>query len=88
MLIGLKLWYNFINYNVFSSNFFNIIVIIFYRIITYLLLCIIDYISFNEILLIEGIYNSIIINIIYGIFIYMLMDVLAKMFGLKKISNT
>lgn len=79
------LGYNYINYNLYSSNLFNIIILIFYRIISYLLLCIVDLISFDEMLLLEGIYNSLIANIIYGIFIYMLIDVLSKIFGIKRV---
>jgi len=79
------LGYNYINYNIYSSNFFNMIVLIIYRIISYLLLCIVDFIKFNEMTLLEGIYNSLISNIAYGIFIYLLIDILAKMFSLKKV---
>lgn len=79
------LGYNYINYNIYSSNFFNVIILIIYRIINYLLLCIIDFTKFNEMLLLEGIYNSLVSNIIYGIFIYLLIDVLSKMFSIKKV---
>ncbi|MBQ9072357.1 MAG: rod shape-determining protein MreD [Bacilli bacterium] len=79
------LGYNYINYNIFSSNFLNIVILIVYRIITYLLLCIIDFISFDEMLLLEGIYNSLIANVIYGIFIYLLIDVLSKIFNIKRV---
>ena len=79
------LGYNYINYNMISSNFLNVFVLIIYRIITYLLLCIVDFIKFDEVLLLEGIYNSLIANVIYGIFIYMLVDVISRMFGIKRI---
>ena len=49
--------YNYINYNIYSSNILNIIVLIFYRTVSYILLCIIDIIKFNEMSLIEGIYS-------------------------------
>ena len=81
----IMLGYNYINYNIFSSNFLNVIVLIFYRIITYLLLCIIGFILFDEMLLLEGIYNSIIANIIYGIFIYIVIDLVSKIFGIKRV---
>jgi len=47
--------YNYMNYNIFNSNFINIIIIIFYRIVSYFLLCIIDVIKFNEISLFKEI---------------------------------
>ena len=79
------LGYNYVNYNILSSNFFNIIIIIFYRVVSYLLLCILDYTSFNEIHLLEGIYNSLLVNVVYGIIIFILVDKLAKIFQIRKI---
>ena len=77
--------YNYVSYNLISSNFINIIIIIFYRIISYFLLCIIDLIKFNESNLLEGIYNSLLVNIVYGIIIYLIMDVLSKIFNIKRV---
>lgn len=79
------LGYNYVNYNIYSSNFINLMVIIFYRIVSYILLCIVDYIHFNEMSMIEGIYNSIIVNIIYGILIYIIIDLIAKIFNIKRV---
>ena len=76
--------YNYINYNVYSSNFLNLIIIVFYRLISYLLLCIVDFISFNEVALLKGIYSSIIVNIIYGVFIYIIIALLSKIFRIEK----
>ena len=66
--------YNYLKYNIFNSNIINIIIIMVYRIISYLLLCVLDYINFNISKLLEGIYNSLIINIIYGIIIYFIIN--------------
>ncbi len=77
--------YNYLNYNIFNSNFINIIVLVFYRIISYILLCIVDYISFDESILLKGIYSSIILNIIYGIVIFMVISFIAKKFNIKKV---
>ena len=77
--------YNYVNYNIFSSNFINIINIIFYRIISFLLLCIIDFMNFNELNLLQGIYNSILANLIYGIIIYLIVDLIAKIFNIKRV---
>lgn len=77
--------YNYVNYNIFSSNIINVINIVFYRIISYLLLCIIDYSNFNELILLEGIYNSIIVNIVYGIILFIVIDLLSKIFNIKRV---
>lgn len=79
------LGYNYIKYNILSSNILNVVVIVLYRIISYLILCIIDYSNFNGFSLLEGIYNSIIINVIYGIIIYIIMDKISKIFKIKRI---
>lgn len=76
--------YNYINYNIFSSNFVNILVLIFYRIISYILLCIVDFINFDEMSLISSIYSSLIVNIIYGIVAFIIIDLLAKIFNIKR----
>ena len=78
------LMYNYINYNIFSSNLVNIAVIIFYRIISYLFICIIDFVSFDESILFSGIYSSIIFNIIYGVIIYLLCIPISSIFNIKK----
>lgn len=77
--------YNYFKYNIYSSNLINIFNIIIYRIITYLLLVVLDYISFNANIIFVGIYKSLIINIVYGIIIYLLADVLAKLFNIKRV---
>ena len=77
--------YNYVNYNIFSSNVINIINIIIYRIISYLFLCIISYVNFNESILLEGIYNSLLVNIVYGIIIYLILDLLSKIFNIKRV---
>lgn len=79
------LGYNYMNYNVVNSNFINVIVICIYRIISYLLLCIIDYVTFNETFLIEGICNSLLVNVIYGIIIFIIISLIAKIFNIKRV---
>ncbi len=66
--------YNYLKYNILNSSIINIIVIIFYRTISYLLLFILDYTNFNIFVLTEGIYNSLIINVIYGILLYFIIN--------------
>ncbi len=79
------LGYNYMNYNIVNSNFINIIIICIYRIVSCLLLCIIDYIKFNETSLLEGIYNSLLVNVIYGIIIFIIVTLIAKIFNIKRI---
>lgn len=76
---------NYVNYNIYSSNFINIINIIFYRIVSYLFLCIVDFINFKEFILLEGIYNSLLVNIIYGIILFIIVDLISKIFNIKRV---
>lgn len=77
--------YNYVNYNIYTANIINVIILITYRIITYIILLSINYISFSRYILFKGIYSSIIINIIYGIILYIIIDLLAKIFNKKKV---
>ena len=52
----------------------NIIIIISFKFIAYLLLFIFGFINFNYNILIKGIYSSLILNIIYGLFLYFICD--------------
>ena len=79
------LMYSYINYNIINTSFINIVIICIYRIISYFLLCIIDYVNFNEILLLEGIYNSLLANIVYGIIIFIIVNLIAKIFNIKRV---
>lgn len=79
--IFIILCYNYINYNIINSNIINIVTIIVYQIINYFLLCIVDYIKFNEMNLLKCISSSLILNIVYGIIIYLILK------GLKKFLN-
>lgn len=79
------LGYNYINYNIYSSNILNIVILILYRIVTYLILCIIEYISFNENILLSGISKSLLINIIFGVIMYIIIDKISKIFSIKRV---
>ena len=72
------LCYSYVNYNLISSSFINVVVLIFYRIFGYLLLCFVSYISFNFTDLCKSIYSSIISNLIYGIVLYSLINLIFK----------
>lgn len=58
--------------------------IIIHMIVTYLLLCLFNYLPFNENILIKGIYSSFIANIIYGVIIYLLSNLISKKLKVRK----
>lgn len=53
-------------------------IIIFHQTINYLLLCLFSYRIFNNMTLLEGLYSSLIINVIYGYIIYIIVEKLNK----------
>ena len=79
------LCYNYVKYNIYTSNIINIIILISYRIISYIILLSINYTSFNSKIFFEGIYKSLLINVVYGVFLYMVIELLAKIFNRKKV---
>ena len=58
----------------------NLIIIVIYRTISYSLLVIVGYFSFNKEILLTGVYKSLIVNLVYGIIIYWVF----KKFNFKK----
>jgi len=79
------LCYNYVKYNIYTSNIINIIILISYRIITYIILLSINYISFNNKIFLSGIYKSLLINIVYGVLLYIIIELLAKLFNKKRV---
>lgn len=79
------LCYNYVKYNIYSSNIVNLIMLITYRIISYIILLSINYIIFNNKIFFKGIYKSLIINIIYGVFLYLIIEIIAKKFNKKRV---
>ncbi|MDD3392238.1 MAG: rod shape-determining protein MreD [Bacilli bacterium] len=75
----------FISNNVLNVAFISFIVIICYRIITYLILILVGYLSYNGIFLFKSIYSSLIINIFYSMLLYMITDYYSKKYHIKKI---
>ena len=76
--------HSYMNYNLVSTNIVNVIIIVFYRIISYLLLCLTAYTNFHIHTLFKGVYSSLIVNVIYGIILYILLDLICKRFNIKK----
>lgn len=79
------LCYNYIKYNIYSSNIVNIIMLITYRIISYVILLSINYIIFNNKVFFKGVYKSLLANMIYGIFLYLIIEIIAKKFNKKRV---
>ena len=77
--------YNYVKYNIYTSNIINIIIIITYRIISYIILLSINFITFNGNILFKGIYSSLLINIAYGVILYFIIELLAKIFNKKRV---
>lgn len=79
------LCYNYVKYNIYTSNIINIIILISYRIISYIMLLSINYNTFNNKIFLAGIYKSLLINIIYGVILYFIIEALAKIFNKKRV---
>lgn len=77
--------YNYVKYNIYTANIINIIILISYRIITYIVLLSTNYITFNNKIFFSGIYNSLLINIVYGIIMYIIIELIAKIFNKKRV---
>lgn len=75
--------YHYITSTLLNSIALNACCLIIYRIITYFILYLFDYISFDFNFLFKGIYSSILVNIFYGIAIYYLCSYISK----KQIQN-
>jgi len=79
----LSVCYNYVKYNVYTVNIINIIILITYRIISYIILLSVNYIPFNNRNFFSGIYNSILINILYCIVIFYMANLFYKIFNKK-----
>lgn len=76
--------------SVISNNSINVaiislIIIIFYRIVTYLILCLINYINFNIKDLLYSIASSLILNMIYSIILYLITDYISRKKHISKL---
>ena len=80
----IMLLHSYMNYNLVSTNIVNLLAIIFYRLITYLLLCLVAYNNFHILTLLKGIYSSLLINIMYGVILYLVLEIITIKFNIKK----
>lgn len=74
-----------------SDNYLNLVIItviliVIFRIITYILMVITGNLIFNYHTLLKGIYNSLLINIIYALLLLFITDTISKKFNIKKSS--
>lgn len=74
-----------INFNFISIVFFIPIIIIFYRILSYLIICFSGFLIFDWVHLGESIYSSLLINILYGVILYFITSKLSKKYHIYKI---
>ncbi len=75
---------NYIHDSLLNKTIINIIMILLFKTISYLLLFIFGFIKFNYNILLKGIYSSLVLNIIYGIILYFICDFISRKFNLKK----
>ncbi len=75
----------FITNNKFNVALISIILIILYRVITYIILNFINYVNKDINLLLNSIIDSILINIIYIVILYIITDIIANKKGIYKL---
>lgn len=74
----------YIKENLISKIIINIFITIMFKIISYLLLFTFGFIKFNQNILLKGIYSSLILNIIYGLILYIICDKINRKLKLRK----
>lgn len=87
LLIGfcIKLINQYISNNVFNVSIMSLLVVTIYRIITYFVLVIINYLKYDFNDLLVSIYSSLIFNVFYGILLYLITDFVSKKYKIDKI---
>lgn len=87
LLIGyvIHLVNHIMNTNVINICIMILICVIVYRMSSYGILCLAGFLSFNWISLITSIYSSLVLNMIYGIFLYLITDFFARKYHIFKI---
>ena len=79
----IALIYNYITVNKINFSFINALIILFYQSTNYLLLCLVNYTNFNENTFFIGLYSSLILNIIYGLILYMITLFIVKKYKIR-----
>ncbi len=88
LLVGVLI--SFIN-GITPNNFFVsvlelVLMIAFYRVITFLFFAVNGVIDFDFFLLFKSIYSSMLMNLIYGIFLYFVLYLVSRWFNVKRIN--
>ena len=73
-----------------SNNHLNIsincfVIVVLYRVITYLLICLVGYVNFDYIVLIKSIYTTLLSNLIYVNILYFISNQLSTKYKIRKI---
>lgn len=83
--LGIRFIHEYISNNAFNVSIMSLFTIIIYRFLTYFVLVMINYLSYDFNTLLVSIYSSLIINIIYGILLYLITDFISKKYKIDKI---
>lgn len=75
----------FLSNNTINTVIMTIISIICYRVLTYLILWMINYISYDFMLLLKSIYSSLILNIVYAITIFLITNFFSRKYKIRKL---
>lgn len=73
-----------LKYNIYTSNFINIIIIIIYNLLLILIFNLINYTNFNFNILVKIILQSQILNLIFGIILYKIVNLLSNILDVHK----
>ena len=71
--------------NIVSIGFMAVLVIAFDRILEYSILSLVGFFAFDGMYLLQGIYSSILLNVIYAILLYVVTDKISRKFHIRKI---
>lgn len=74
----------FLSNNLLNTLIMTAILIISYRILTYIILLIIGYLDWNGMLLLKSIYSSLILNLIYATLIFLITDLISRRHKIRK----
>jgi len=71
--------------NVFSISLMAIVLIACYRALEYSILSLVGFFTFDSMYLLQGIYSSLLLNVIYAIILYLITDWLSKKYHILKV---
>lgn len=80
----IKYVYSIFTINIVNSIIWLLVIIILYRTVTYIILILASYLSLDFMALVKSIYSSLILNVIYCLLGYYILDYLSYTFRIKK----